>query len=369
LMANNTSSPIISNHSDSNGISDGSSTPHGKIYEPKNILITGGAGFIGSHLVILLVKKYPNYNIINFDKLEYCASLEYLKEIENYPNYKFVKGDILSLDLLNYVMLTHKIDTVIHLAAQSHVDLSFLNSIYFTRVNVMGTHMLLEASRTAGVRRFIHVSTDEVYGETSYNVDESTVLQPSNPYAASKAGAELVVQSYQRCFKFPTIITRGNNVYGPHQFPEKVIPKFVMRLKNGLPCCLHGDGSQKRNYVYVEDVVKAFEIILHRGVIGEIYNIGTEQQITNLELAKKLISLFNKDEAKNIEFVEDRPFNDQRYLIDSRKLYNLGWKTTISFDEGLEKTVKWIMDKTEQCWSISTKDLDPHPTRVFSLNL
>jgi len=326
-------------------------------------LITGGAGFIGSHLVILLVKKYPNYKIVNFDKLDYCASLEYLREIENQKNYHFVKGDILNIDLLNEVFIMHKIDTVLHLAAQSHVDLSFGNSLHFTKVNVMGTHCLLEASKAANIKRFIHVSTDEVYGSTSTNVCEATVLQPSNPYAASKAGAELVVQSYNRSFKLPTIITRGNNVYGPHQFPEKIIPKFMVRLNRGMPCCMHGDGGQKRCYVFVDDAVKAFDMILHQGVIGEVYNIGTDDQFTNLEVANSLIDLFGyaDQREKYIEFVQDRPFNDLRYLIDSTKLKALGWKPTVSFCDGLKITLKWLLENKDKVWKNVDACLKPHP--------
>jgi dTDP-glucose 4,6-dehydratase len=242
------------------------------LYEPKNILVTGGAGFIGSHVVIRLTKNYPQYKIVNLDKLDYCASLKNLDCIKDAPNYHFIKGDILSEDLVNYVISSHKIDTIMHFAAQTHVDNSFGNSIQFTKNNVLGTHVLLECAKVNKIRRFIHVSTDEVYGESSFadGVIENTMLQPTNPYAATKAGAEYLVKSYYKSFQLPTIITRGNNVYGPHQFPEKIIPKFIGLLHRKKPCYIHGTGEHKRSYLYVEDVARAFDIILHCGKPGPL---------------------------------------------------------------------------------------------------
>lgn len=336
------------------------------IYQPKNILVTGGAGFIASHVVILLVKKYPQYKIVNYDKLDYCSSLANLASIENAPNYKFVKGDICSSDLVNYILKVEQIDTIMHFAAQSHVDNSFGNSFKFTETNVLGTHVLLEAAKAQNIKRFIHVSTDEVYGENEgEDADEGKVLEPTNPYAASKAAAEFIVKSYHRSFKLPTIITRGNNVYGPHQYPEKLIPKFICQLKRGRKCTIHGDGSHKRTFIYVEDVARAFETILHKGSVGQIYNIGSNTEVSNLAIAHKLIGLMGMtDKQKDlITFVEDRVFNDKRYAINSERLKQLGWKIEMDFEDGLKQTIAWY-EKNSGNWDVLALEtaLSAHPT-------
>ena len=240
-------------------------------YAPKNVMITGGAGFIASHFVILLTKKYPNLNIVNFDKLDYVACLKNLDCLKGLPNYKFVKGDICSPDLVNYVLESEKIDTIVHFAAQTHVDNSFGNSFQFTQNNIFGTHVLLESAKNMGIKRFVHVSTDEVYGEGEADenpMQEEHVLEPTNPYAATKAGAEFLVKSYHRSFNLPVIMTRGNNVYGPHQYPEKLIPKFTNQLMRNRPVTLHGDGNNTRNFLYVTDVARAFEFVLFKGQVG-----------------------------------------------------------------------------------------------------
>merc|ERR1712194_257553 len=315
---------------------------------PTSILLTGGAGFIGSHAAILLCKKYPQYKVVVYDKLDYCACLQNLEEVENLPNFKFVKGDISSPDLVSYVLKEEKIDTIMHFAAQTHVDNSFGNSFAFTQANIYGTHVLLESAKNCpSIRRFIHVSTDEVYGEgedfDTKPMEEEHVLEPTNPYAATKAGAEFLVKSYHRSFKLPCLITRGNNVYGPHQFPEKLIPKFTNQLMRGQKLTLHGDGSNTRNFLYVQDVATAFDTILHRGLPGQIYNIGGDNEVSNVKVAKTLLKLFGlqDEEEKWITFVPDRSFNDLRYTINSSKLHDLGWTEKMGWDEGLRKTVEW----------------------------
>lgn len=328
------------------------------MYTPKKILITGGCGFIASHVVINLVKKYPKYNIVNIDRLSYCSSLNNVREIENEPNYKFYLMDITSVNEMDKIFEIEQFDTIMHFAAQTHVDNSFGNSFKFINDNITGTHVLLELAKKYNIKRFIHVSTDEVYGETETNVNEHTILNPTNPYAASKAGAELLVNSYNISFKLPTIITRGNNVFGPHQYPEKLIPKFINMLNRNMDLPIHGSGEESRNFIYISDVVNAFDVILHKGEIGEIYNIGTEYQITNNEVATKLIHIFGDKNRKY--HVENRCFNDKRYLIDNSKLKKLGWDVKVSFDEGLNKTVEWY-NKNINHWGDLSKVLVPHP--------
>jgi UDP-glucose 4,6-dehydratase len=332
-----------------------------------NVFCNSSTGFIGSHAAILLCKKYPQYNIVVYDKLDYCACLENLDEIKDLPNFKFVKGDICSSDLVSYVFKENKIDTVLHFAAQTHVDNSFGNSFAFTQANIYGTHVLLECAKNCStMKRFIHVSTDEVYGEgesmDAKPMDEDHILEPTNPYAATKAGAEFLVKSYHRSFKLPCIITRGNNVYGPHQFPEKLIPKFTNQILRGLPVTIHGDGSNTRNFLYVEDVARAFDCILHKGQIGRIYNIGGCNELSNIDVAKTLIKLLGKevDEEDFITFVPDRKFNDLRYTINSGKLHELGWKEEMSWEEGLKTTVDWYRTYTNRYGNIENA-LVAHP--------
>ena len=334
-------------------------------YIPSSILVTGGLGFIGSHVVIHLARYFPDYRIIVLDKLDSCASRRNLHSVEN--RVKIIIGDILSRDLINHILAEYKIDTVMHFAAQTHVDNSFDNSLSFTENNVMGTHNLLEAAthslKNGGVKinRFIHVSTDEVYGETNEIRQEDMILTPTNPYAASKAAAEHIVRSYYNSFNLPIIISRGNNVYGPHQYPEKLIPKFINRLMRNLPCCIHGNGSNSRSFIYVSDAVNAFITLLHNGEVGETYNIASEFEISNLAVAKDLIKLMKSNKTENhIEFVEDRRFNDRRYKIDGHKLRNLGWTSNIEWFAGLALTIKWYKDNINY-WPEIESALKPHP--------
>lgn len=342
--------------------------PVAEAYVPKNILMTGGAGFIGSHAVILFVKKYPQYKIVNFDKLDYCACISNLDEVKDLPNYKFVKGNICSHELVNYVLKSEEIDTIVHFAAQTHVDNSFGNSFQFTQNNIYGTHVLLESAKLAGIKRFVHVSTDEVYGEGEDHdtapMFEDHVLEPTNPYAATKAGAEFLVKSYHRSFNLPVIITRGNNVYGPHQFPEKLIPKFINQLARNRPVTLHGDGKNTRNFLYVEDVARAFDHIVHKGILGTIYNVGGQNECPNVDVAKSLIRIMGLADREEtlITFVPDRAFNDLRYTIDSSRLAALGWKEEMSWEEGLAITVEWYRKYSSRYGNID-EALVAHPRR------
>lgn len=322
------------------------------MYQCKNILVTGCCGFIGSNFVNYILKNYQNIKIYNIDKLDYCARE---KNIPKSGNYKFIKGDIKSADLINYILNHYQIDTIIHFAAQSHVDNSFGNSIQFTKDNVLGTHTLLECCRIYNnVNRFIHVSTDEVYGEVKQNemCSETSLLNPTNPYAASKAAAEFLVRSYGISFKLPIIITRGNNVYGPKQYPEKLIPKFIHQILDNKKCTIHGKGETVRNFIYIDDVSTAFEKILFFGEIGGIYNIGTQNEYSVLQITQKLIDILKPGSKLDdlVEYVEDRKFNDKRYSICNQKLLDLGWEEKTNFKEGLEKTVEWYINNINY-WS------------------
>ena len=315
-----------------------------------NILITGGCGFIGSNFLNFMINKYPKLNFINIDALYYCAKENNITlENRNALNYKFIKGNIQNKEFIDYILKTNNIDTIIHFAAQSHVDNSFSNPIQYTKDNILGTHNLLEAVREYGkINKFIHISTDEVYGETNNEIkSEKSILNPTNPYSATKASAEMIVNSYYYSYNLPIIITRGNNVYGPRQYPEKLIPKFIINLLNNNKCPIHGKGETIRSFLYINDVIEAFELILLHGTIGEIYNIGTDYEYSVLDITKKLIKLINNDTGykKYIEFVEDRKYNDKRYHISFEKLVNLGWKQKIFIDEGLKNTLEFYKKK------------------------
>ena len=309
-----------------------------------NLLVTGGCGFIGSNFINYIGNKYPEYLIINIDAMYYCADE---KNINLKNNYKLVKGNLRSSDLVNHVLNEYSITHVVHFAAQSHVQNSFDDSMQYTLDNIVGTHTLLECCKNYGkLEKIIHVSTDEVYGESldEEMKHEGTVLYPTNPYAATKAGAELIAMSYIKSYKLPIVITRGNNVYGPNQYPEKVIPRFIKQLKNGEQVTIQGDGSARRSFLHVEDTCSAFDIILHKGEINEIYNIGTnagESEYTILEVAELLITLIIgvPDWIKYVKFIPDRPFNDSRYFISNEKLKSLGWEIKIPFNIGIKKLI------------------------------
>ena len=333
-------------------------------YQPKNILITGGAGFIASHVVIHFVKNYPQCRIVNVDKLDYCSSLKNLDEIKDAPNYKFYIADITDAHTMTHIFQMEHVDTVLHFAAQTHVDNSFGNSFQFTHNNIFGTHVLLEVAKKVQIKRFIHVSTDEVYGQVMGDAaTENSLLNPTNPYSATKAGAEFIARAFYQSFGIPLIFTRCNNVFGPHQFPEKLIPKFITLLDRGMNCPIHGSGEEKRSFIYVQDVVNAFDLILKKGKVGEIYNIGTTREISNNEVAHALLDVFKvpkEEQEKRIYHVENRCFNDQRYSLDVSKLESLGWKATTSFEEGLKKTVEWYLNHPHN-WERTDEALVPHP--------
>ncbi|XP_013382790.1 dTDP-D-glucose 4,6-dehydratase [Lingula anatina] len=338
----------------------------------KRILVTGGAGFIGSHTVILLVTRYPDYYIVNLDKLDYCASVKNLESIKGKSNYKFIQGDICEPDFMRYVFQEERIDTVLHFAAESQVDMSFIYSLDFTRTNIYGSHVLVNAAYEARVEKFIHVSTDEVYGGSSTEVlKEKSNYKPTNPYAASKAAAECMVRSYWESFKFPVIITRSNNVYGPHQYPRSVIPKFISLLDRDKKCCIHGSGDSIRNFLYVTDVAEAFDTILHKGEPGEIYNIGTDFNLSILGLAKYLIKKLKgitteEGMQRYLDFGEDRPFNDYRYIMDSSKIANLGWQPRVTWEQGIENTVLWYRENFYN-WTHAEESLEAFPTKTTTM--
>ena len=312
----------------------------------KNILITGGCGFIGSNFINYFHQLYPECVIVNYDKVDYCSNPDFISNKDK--NYILIKSDLNNTHILMTTLKSYQIDTVIHFAAQSHVDNSFGNSIQFTIDNILGTHNLLECCRVyGGIQKFIHISTDEVYGEVDINHEgcsERSLLNPTNPYAATKAGAEFLVKSYYYSYKLPIIITRGNNVYGPNQYPEKLIPKFVLSLLKDEKCTIHGQGESRRNFIYVDDISEAVTTILFKGEIGHTYNIGTTNEYSVLDIFNMLTDKLDKN--KNLkEFVEDRLFNDYRYSINSESLRSLGWKENIKFEEGLNKTIEWIKEK------------------------
>ncbi|KAL8715532.1 MAG: hypothetical protein Q9220_000868 [cf. Caloplaca sp. 1 TL-2023] len=318
------------------------------------IMITGGAGFIASWLVRHLVLTYPQYRVVCFDKLDYCATLNNHRILDVQPNFSFFQGDVASPADVTACLEQYKVDTIFHFAAQSHVDLSFGNSYGFTATNVYGTHVMLECAKAAQIRRFVHISTDEVYGEVdedSEDLMEASILAPTNPYAASKAAAEMLVNAYWKSFKLPVMIARSNNVYGPHQYPEKVIPKFTCLLERGQKVVLHGDGKHTRRYLFAGDAADAFDTILHKGTIGQIYNIGSADEISNLTLCSKLLKEFGLSESDDwISHSQDRPFNDRRYAVNGQKLCDLGWQQKTPFNEGLKMTVDWYRKYGERWW-------------------
>ncbi|MDY8049374.1 dTDP-glucose 4,6-dehydratase [Paenibacillus polymyxa] len=312
------------------------------------LLVTGGAGFIGSNFVMYMLKQYPNYHIINVDALTYAGNLENLKSIEKNPNHTFVKADITDVHAIDRLM-KQGIDIVVNFAAESHVDRSILEPDVFVKTNVVGTQVLLEAAKKYKISKFVQVSTDEVYGslgETGLFTEE-TPLQPNSPYSASKAGGDLLVRAYHETFGLPVNITRCSNNYGPYQFPEKLIPLMISRALNGQKLPIYGDGMNIRDWLYVEDHCSAIDLVIHQGELGEVYNIGGNNERTNIHIVKTVLEELGKPESL-ISYVEDRLGHDRRYGIDPNKTMNqLGWKPKHSFETGIKETIRWYLENKD----------------------
>ena len=347
----------------------------------RNILITGGAGFIGSHVVRLFVTKYPEYHIINLDKLTYAGNLANLADIEQQPNYTFVKADICDFEKILELFRQHSIDGVIHLAAESHVDRSIKDPFTFAQTNVMGTLSLLQAAKVSwdgqyDGKRFYHISTDEVYGALKFDgtfFTETTKYDPHSPYSASKASSDHFVRAFHDTFGMPTLVTNCSNNYGPYQFPEKLIPLFINNIRHNKPLPVYGKGENVRDWLYVVDHARAIDLIFHNGKAAETYNIGGFNEWKNIDLIRVLIKtvdrLLGRPEGaseKLITYVTDRAGHDLRYAIDSTKLKNeLGWEPSLQFEEGIEKTVKWYLDNQEWLDQVTSGDYQGYYERMY----
>jgi len=313
------------------------------------LLITGGAGFIGSNFILSMMNSHPEVEIINLDVLTYAGNINNLKSVDKNPRYTFIRGDICDPNKVNAILDKHRVDTIVHFAAESHVDRSITMASEFVRTNLLGTQNLLECARHHQIEKFIHISTDEVYGSTiTGSFTENNILSPSSPYSASKAGSDLLALSYFTTYKLPVIITRCTNNFGPWQHPEKLIPLFVTNLLEGRKVPVYGTGQNVRDWIHVSDHCQAVEFLLKKGNFGEIYNIGGGNEMTNIEITEKILTLLKKDESL-IEYVTDRPGHDYRYSLDCSKLRMMGWSPRYSFEEGLKDTVEWYI-RNEWWW-------------------
>lgn len=313
----------------------------------KKIVITGGAGFIGSHIVEHFAEKYPQSEILVLDKMTYAADVRNLMHLITNNRIRIMVADICHLE--SCVQAVKGADLVIHAAAESHVDNSFGNSLEFTRTNVMGTHSLMEACRLNKVEKIIHVSTDEVYGEVHEgSADETAALKPTNPYSASKAAAEMIISGYLQSYKMPIVMVRANNIFGIRQFPEKIIPKFSLNLIMGRQLTIHGNGQNRRHYLSARDFAAALDLLAQRGVIGECYNIGTTEEYTNMQMAHMLCEIFGANPDTAISFIPDRPFNDFRYAVTWEKIAALGWKSQHSLKDELAEIAAWYVENVNR---------------------
>jgi dTDP-glucose 4,6-dehydratase len=316
----------------------------------KKILVTGGAGFIGGNFVQYMVKKYPQYDIYNLDLLTYAGDLTKHREIEKEDNYYFIKADVADRGTISSLFEKEKFDYVVHFAAESHVDRSITEPEIFVRTNVLGTQVLLDAAMHNGIKKFVHVSTDEVYGELDFNpttfFTEESPIQPNSPYSASKASSDLFVRAYYETYGLPVNITRCSNNYGPYHFPEKLIPLTISRVLNDQKVPVYGDGKNIRDWLHVIDHCAAIDLVLDKGVNGEVYNVGGHNERTNLEVVQTIINTLGKSEDL-IEFVKDRLGHDKRYAIDPTKLEQLGWKPTFTFETGIAQTIQWYLGNKE----------------------
>ena len=316
------------------------------------ILVTGGAGFIGSNCIRFLLQSHPEDSVANFDKLTYAGNLENLADVADDPRYSFLRGDICDESAVEQAV--GAVDAVVNFAAETHVDRSIQHAAAFIDTDIKGLYVLLEAARAKGIERFVHISTDEVYGSIEKgSFKETDPLNPSSPYSASKAGGELMARAYAHTFGYKILITRGSNTYGPYQYPEKVIPLFVINLIDNLQVPLYGDGMNVRDWLYVEDHCSGIDAVLRKGVPGEAYNIGGDQERTNLELTHKVLALLGKGEEM-IRYVKDRPGHDRRYSIDTAEARSLGWEAKVGFEEGLARTVAWY--QANESWWRRIKD-------------
>ncbi|MGP9076921.1 dTDP-glucose 4,6-dehydratase [Geobacillus thermodenitrificans subsp. calidus] len=314
-----------------------------------NLLVTGGAGFIGSNFVRYILEKYPNYKVVNYDLLTYAGNLENLKDVEDHPNYKFVKGDINNRELVDYLVKTHKIDVIVNFAAESHVDRSIADPGIFVKTNVLGTQALLDVARANNIKKYVQISTDEVYGtlgETGYFTEE-TPLAPNSPYSASKAGGDLLVRAYHETYGLNVNITRCSNNYGPYHFPEKLIPLMITNALEGKELPIYGDGQNIRDWLHVKDHCVAIDLVIHKGRPGEVYNIGGHNERTNNEIVHLIVEKLGVSKDL-IKYVADRPGHDRRYAIDPTKIMTeLGWKPQYTFEKGIVETIQWYIDNQE----------------------